>query len=64
MANWLKNNWLNSKKEPVKNRELWESLIPYFKQDQIFHFVKVKGHANDEWNNYVDKMAQAAAEDK
>lgn len=62
--NWLKNNWLNSKKEPVKNRELWESLIPYFKQDQVFHFVKVKGHANDEWNNYVDKMAQAAAEDK
>ena len=24
---WFKNGWINSKKEPVANRELWESLF-------------------------------------
>ena len=64
--NWLKNNWLNSKKEPVKNRELWERLIPYF-QDARFEFIKVKGHAGNKdqhsyWNNFVDKLAVEAKE--
>lgn len=64
--NWIKNGWINSKKEPVKNRNLWESIIPYFEDDRIEIF-KVKGHSKDEnehekWNNYVDKMAQNAAD--
>ena len=59
-VNWEKNGWLNSKKEPVANKELWEQLIPYFKSNN-FHFVKVKGHADDEINNLVDKAAQNAA---
>lgn len=59
--NWQKNGWKNSKKEPVKNKELWEKLIPYFKNPDI-SFFKVKGHANDEMNNRVDYLAQSAAE--
>lgn len=58
---WMKNGWLNSKKQPVANKELWICLIPYFKSD-IFNFYKVKGHANDYWNNYVDRMAVEAKE--
>ena len=56
---WLHNNWVNSKKEPVKNRELWEKLICYF-QDPRFQFIKVKGHADNKWNNFVDKLAVEA----
>ena len=61
---WLHNNWINSKKEPVKNKELWEKLIPYF-QDARFQFIKVKGHNGDKdqhsyWNERVDELAVAA----
>ena len=58
-CNWEKNGWLNSKKEPVANRELWEALIPFFK-DVYFTFNKVKGHSTDEQNIYVDKLAVQA----
>lgn len=58
--NWQKNNWLNSKKEPVKNKDLWEVLIPYFTNEKIT-FNKVKGHADNKWNNYVDELAQSAS---
>lgn len=55
--NWQKNGWLTSKKEPVLNQDLWKKLIPYF-EDSRFNFQKVKGHANDEYNNFVDSLAQ------
>lgn len=63
---WENNNWINSKKEPVKNKDLWEELIPYFK-NKDFIFYKVKGHSKDEnehekWNNYVDELVQSAAQ--
>lgn len=58
---WQANGWMNSKKEPVANLYLWELLIPYFEKSN-FMFYKVKGHANDYWNNYVDRMAVEAKE--
>lgn len=59
---WKRNNWLNSKKEPVANRELWEQLIPYFENSLKYKFIKVKGHNGVDtpesyWNDIVDKMA-------
>lgn len=59
--NWVKNGWKNSKKEPVKNKDLWEKLIPYM-DNSLITFKKVKGHNGDYWNEKVDSMAQAAAE--
>lgn len=59
--NWQKNGWVNSSKQPVKNKDLWELLIPYFENEK-FYFYKVKGHADNEWNNYVDELAQSAAD--
>lgn len=56
---WERNGWINSKKQPVANRELWEELIPFF-ENVNFKFEKVKGHSTDEWNNYVDKLAVQA----
>ena len=58
--NWQKNGWKNAKKEPVKNKELWEQLIPYF-EDNHFSFYKVKGHSGNEYNEIVDSLAQNAA---
>lgn len=58
--NWQKNGWRNSKKEPVANRDLWEILIPYFEMFEV-NFHKVKGHADNRWNNYVDDLAQTAS---
>lgn len=60
--NWQRNGWVNSSKQSVKNKDLWELLIPYFENSK-FSFHKVKGHADNEWNNYVDKLAQDAADE-
>lgn len=61
---WQTNGWRNAKKEPVANRELWERLIPYFENPR-FSFEKVKGHFGEkDWNDYVDKLAVEAKEEK
>lgn len=59
-VNWEKNGWKNSKKQPVANKDLWERLIPFFKDERI-KWEKVKGHENDVWNCYVDNLAQNAS---
>ena len=56
ICNWIKNNWINSDKKPVKNRELWEELYNEL-QKHKFEFVKVKGHSNNELNNRCDYLA-------
>jgi len=60
ISNWISNGWLNSKKEPVKNRDLWERLL-YVLEDHFYTLHKTKGHSNDKWNNYVDKKAVKAS---
>lgn len=59
-VNWEKNGWLNAKKQPVANKELWEKLIRWFETPEV-NFNKVKGHAEDYWNNFVDNLAQTAS---
>lgn len=58
---WVNNGWVNSKREPVKNRDLWEKLIPYFECGYI-SFHKVKGHSGDFYNEKVDELAVRARE--
>lgn len=55
--NWETNGWVNSKKEPVANKELWEELIPYFRC-VTFSFEKVKGHAGHTYNELADRLAR------
>lgn len=59
-VNWQNNGWRNTKKEKVANQDLWERLIRYFEMPEV-EFVKVKGHADNKWNNYVDGLAQGAS---
>lgn len=60
--NWKKNNWKNSKKEPVKNRELWDELIKLTAIHQVT-FIKVKGHSDNQYNNRCDKLANMAMDE-
>lgn len=59
--NWQRNGWKNASKQPVANKELWERIIPYY-ENNLFTFIKVKGHDKDERNNAVDKLAVYAKE--
>lgn len=54
---WKKNNWRTSKKEMVKNKELWIELDELTKKYNI-NWNWVKGHATDEINNRVDELAR------
>ena len=57
---WKNNGWKNSKREPVKNKDLWE-ILSFFFEDKRFIFNKVKGHAGNKFNELVDAMAVAAS---
>ena len=57
--NWNKNNWKTSNKEPVKNKELWQELYNLTKVHKV-NFIKVKGHADNEFNNRCDELARNA----
>ena len=59
IAGWIKNNWKNSNKEEVKNKELWQELISLTKVHEVT-FNKVKGHSDNEYNNRCDELARNA----
>ena len=55
---WVKNGWKNSAKAEVANTDLWKRLIELTEMhDVTFH--KVKGHADNEFNNRCDELAVA-----
>ena len=58
---WMKNNWQTSKKEPVKNKELWIELFELTKSYEI-KWIWVKAHAGNLLNEEVDLLAKQAAE--
>ena len=58
---WKKNNWIKSDKSKAKNIDLWERLIELISFHNV-KFIKVKGHADNEYNNRCDKLAVMARE--
>ena len=62
LGRWEKNGWLNVKKEPVENKDLWHELLRLNRIHQI-EWLKVHGHADDEANNRCDAMARKAIEE-
>lgn len=58
---WLKNNWKNSQKKPVKNVDLWKRLLKA-KEPHVIRFHWVKGHAGHPENERCDKLATTAAD--
>lgn len=53
---WQKRGWVNSAKDPVANKDLWEQLIKLTEVHKV-EFIKVKGHADNEFNNRCDELA-------
>ena len=58
---WIKNNWQTSKKESVKNKELW---IQLHELNNLYNvkWIWVKAHAGNVLNEEVDLLAKKAAE--
>ena len=57
---WVINNWQTSKKEDVKNKDLWVELYNLDKSLNV-KWYWVKAHAGNPMNEEVDLMAKKAA---
>jgi len=59
LTGWKKNGWRTSKKEAVKNVDLWQQLDKLAAEHHIeWHWVK--GHSNHPENDKVDALASGA----
>ena len=56
---WRTNGWRRKGGKPVLNPDLWERLMPLLHTHKV-SFVWVKAHADCEYNNLCDEMANAA----
>ena len=58
---WKRRGWLNSQRQPVANRDLWEPFIDLVVSRGDVTFRWVKGHSGDPMNDLVDALAVAAS---
>ena len=56
---WEKSGWRKSDNKPVLNVDLWQRLLELTRVHNV-GFIKVKGHADNEYNNICDKLATDA----
>ena len=59
IESWKANNWRGADKKEVKNIDLWKEIDELFDKHKIT-FIKVKGHADNEYNNRCDFLATSA----
>ena len=60
ISGWKRKGWINTAREPVKNRDLWEQLDELAARHPLScHWVR--GHATHPLNNRCDEMAVGAA---
>ena len=59
LPRWIRRNWINSKKMPVVNRDLWEEIMGLSKPHQI-EWNWVKGHQGHPENERCDQLARDA----
>ena len=57
--NWIKKGWKTAGGDSVKNKEIWQELYELTKIHKV-NFIKVKGHADNEFNNRCDELARNA----
>ncbi|MBI5958172.1 MAG: ribonuclease HI [Chloroflexi bacterium] len=56
LKGWIAKNWQTSSKTPVKNKDLWQTLHAETQRHEI-DWRWVKGHAGNEYNERVDRLA-------
>ncbi len=59
ITSWRNNGWKGSDKKQVKNLDLWLELDELCQTHEVT-FIKVKGHADNEFNNRCDTLATSA----
>ena len=57
LDSWRRGGWKTADKKDVKNVDLWNDLALKMSGHNVT-FVKVKGHADNEYNNKCDKKAR------
>jgi ribonuclease HI len=60
LKKWRSNGWRNAAGKPVKNRDLWEQLLPLLERHDI-RFFWLKGHAGHPENERCDELARVQA---
>ncbi len=58
---WIKNDWVNSQKKPVENRDLWEKLYSVSRGHTI-NWNYVAGHSGHSANERCDEIATSFAD--
>lgn len=61
LETWSKNGWKTASKSSVENQDLWKELLIQLQRHDV-QFHKVKGHADNEFNNRCDKLARDAVQ--
>jgi len=56
---WKRRGWVNSAKQPVKNRDLWERLDALCRRHEV-EWRWLKGHAGHPLNERADALAREA----
>lgn len=59
LSGWVRRGWVNSRKEPVLNRDLWERLMELTGKHQV-RWVWVRGHNGYLENERCDALARRA----
>ncbi len=59
ILSWKENGWKKSDNKAVLNTDLWQELIKLSEMHEVT-FKKVKGHADNEYNNRCDALARGA----
>ncbi len=59
LPQWQQRNWQTSQNEDVKNQDLWRELARQLKRHEVT-WQWTKGHANNEWNERANFLAQSA----
>jgi ribonuclease HI len=57
IISWKKNNWKNSKKQAVKNADLWQELDILVQKYDV-EFFWVKAHNGNKYNEIADQLAR------
>lgn len=56
---WARLGWRKADNKPLINADLWKELYALSKTHKLT-FIKVKGHADNDYNNICDKLATDA----
>ena len=60
LQQWKSNDWKTSSNKNIKNEDLWK-ILDEFNTELNIEWIHVKAHADNYYNNMVDKLANEAA---